>query len=1197
MQCSVCGHENASDAKFCAQCGTALTATCPVCSHDVEPDAKFCSNCGSALAVDDEPPGDQDLSRYVPEALLHKIRAARAGGAMRGERRTVTMLFADIEGSTAAAERLDPEEWAEVVNGAFEHLIAPVYRYEGTLARLQGDAILAFFGAPIAHEDDPIRAVHAGLEMLDSIRGYADDVRRRTSVPIAIRIGINTGLVVVGEVGSDLRVEYTALGDAINVAARMEQTADPGTVRITEHTAGLLEEVFSLTEIGPVEVRGRSDPVTALRVDGVAAAGAPEVAAAPLVGRDRERAELSGVLERLEAGVGGVTTIVGEAGIGKSRLLATMRDDAEGRFAVAGTSDAPGDIAWFEGHARSFDTGVPYAPFLDGAVRWLGLVELSDAAAYRRISEGVARVRGEPDPDMTTYLAHVAGAPLPDEGAALVEALETPVLHDRTTDAIVSYLEAEAARRPLVIVLDDLHWADALSLVLAERLIASAERVPIALVLTLRPVHDEPAWRLVETATREAAHRHTPIQLDVLEPAAADALLEMLLGEHSLSPEEREQLLQRADGNPLFVEELAGSLGDAAASDVPTSLSGLLSARLDRLDEDGRLVTEVAAVVGREFEPDAVAALVDDVDVDTTLAALVRHGVLAERRRLPRPLFAFRHALIQEAAYNTVLLRDRREMHGRLARYLEDTHPDVPHEIARHHLGSDTPDAAFPWLVEAGTRANRAMALAEAIRLFTTALDHVPADADPDDIAGVHLGLGEAYSLVPDLDQASAAYQSLVEIGRETGRPSLQVRALNRLGFNAAVIGADFNAAADYLDHARTVAEDAGDELGLAEYHMNACFVAVAQGELESAIQHDEETARLGTAQGVDRIRVAGLVRRAMNLVAAAEFDRIEAALDEARRAAEEIGDAESVAVLAANGEALLRERDGDLAASLEQMTDAAKTLHRYGSFYTAIVEAHAGRTTGLLGDIEAAISLLAQAVRTAEDKGQAFVTGGASATLCLYYTICGDDQAATDHRERALETLALPVGDYLASTVWAELGYAAIERRAWSEAEADLTLGLQASSSSRFWERPRLLAGAARTALEEGDTDRASQLVEEAVSYASARGMQVYGPLLGYTSGLIARGEGDLARAAAELADADAGAGRSGMRLLAGDIAAARAEVAAAVGQDDEAAMHRQRRERLIAEIADGVADPDLRDGFLARMQAASVTSPEPPG
>ena len=274
MTCTNCQTENPAGAAFCMQCGARLPQACASCGTSLPPEAAFCFSCGArvategapAAAVDsasapaspENPPEDRRLRAFIPPELLAKLESATSG--IQGERRRVTMLFCDVSGSTAAAQHLDPEDWAEIMNGAFEHLIAPVYRYEGTLARLMGDAVLAFFGAPIAHEDDPERAVRAGLEIAAAVAGYRAEVRRRWGVDFDVRVGINTGLVVVGAMGSDLRVEYTAMGDAVNVAARMEQTARPGSVQVSEQTQRLLRPLFEFEDLGAVEVRGRDEP-------------------------------------------------------------------------------------------------------------------------------------------------------------------------------------------------------------------------------------------------------------------------------------------------------------------------------------------------------------------------------------------------------------------------------------------------------------------------------------------------------------------------------------------------------------------------------------------------------------------------------------------------------------------------------------------------------------------------------------------------------------------------------------------------------------------------------------------------------------------------------------------------------------------------------------------------------------------------
>jgi class 3 adenylate cyclase len=296
MVCPSCSHKNRPGAKFCENCGAKLEFVCPNCGTTNRPGAKFCDNCGTGLTgdaasphVESQPEPESGVTQPIPGDLADKLTTARLNRAMLGERRIVTMLFCDVTGSTSVAERLDPEEWREIINGAFEYMIAPIYRYEGTLARLMGDAILAFFGAPIAHEDDPHRAVLAGLEIVNGIEPYWKSIEEKWGSRLNVRIGINTGLVVVGAVGSDLKMEYTAIGDAINLAARMEQTAGPGVVQVSENTYRLAAPLFEWETLGVQEIRGRAEPVQAYRP--IRAREAPgrlrgiEGLTSPLIGR------------------------------------------------------------------------------------------------------------------------------------------------------------------------------------------------------------------------------------------------------------------------------------------------------------------------------------------------------------------------------------------------------------------------------------------------------------------------------------------------------------------------------------------------------------------------------------------------------------------------------------------------------------------------------------------------------------------------------------------------------------------------------------------------------------------------------------------------------------------------------------------------------------------------------------------------
>ncbi len=434
MNCPNCQIANPEGARFCFNCGTAMQIACSNCGTQLAPAARFCFNCGQPVKRDQEPgvggqgsgareqvsvapsvadpqpasPGpsvDSRLQQYIPKELLGKLQAARANRSMAGERRIVTVLFCDVKGSTSMAEMLDPEEWAEIMNGAFEYLIKPVYKYEGTLARLMGDAILAFFGAPIGHEDDPRRATLAGLEIVESIKPYRERVKRERGFDFDVRVGINTGLVVVGEVGSDLRVEYTAMGDAVNVAARMEQAAEPGTVLISRNTHKAISKLFDFESLGELEVKGKSEPVAAYRVigarEGAVAERGIDGLSSPLVGRERELRMLQLKVGETLGGSGQIVSVTGEAGLGKSRLLAELR------------KTLPPSIHWHEGRSLSYETNTPYAPFIDLFTEHFELrADDTDEQKYEKVRSGVEEALPGQSDMVAPFLASMMGIKL-----------------------------------------------------------------------------------------------------------------------------------------------------------------------------------------------------------------------------------------------------------------------------------------------------------------------------------------------------------------------------------------------------------------------------------------------------------------------------------------------------------------------------------------------------------------------------------------------------------------------------------------------------------------------------------------------------------------------------------------------------------------------------------------------------------------
>ncbi|MGH2379051.1 MAG: AAA family ATPase [Candidatus Limnocylindria bacterium] len=583
---------------------------CPNCGTVAAAGSRFCPSCGATLTestLDSE--RRARLAAATPAPLADKMRSRSESG----ERRVVTALFADIVGSTALVDAMDAEDWTALVNEAFEFMSRAIYRYEGTIARLMGDAILAFFGAPVAHEDDPQRAVRCALDMVQAIdERIGSRVRRERGLEFRIRAGVNTGEAVVGMVGTDLMYEYTAMGDAVNVAARLQAAAAPGTVLAAEATYRLVAPIVEAADRGGLELKGKAGPVRAFEIQGIRAvpAGVRGLAGirSALVGRDRELARLTELLEVVRAGQGRAACLIGEPGIGKSRLLGELR---------AATRARDDSIGWIEGRCLSYGQGLPYHLVLD-LLR--SLAGIGPAADERELAAGLERATadllGEAGPDAYLYLAHLAGLPLAPERAAQVTTLEMEAVK-RYVASLHQLLRAMADRAPLVLVFEDVHWADAASVDVILQLMPLAHELPLLCVVTSRPERTAEGWRLITTTRDMFGEALVEMQLAALSAEDSGRLVANLLDIESLPEGVRELILAKAEGNPFFVEEVIRMLidrgvivqregrwvatGEVAGIEIPDTLQGLLLARIDRLSPGARRTIRTASVIGRRF--------------------------------------------------------------------------------------------------------------------------------------------------------------------------------------------------------------------------------------------------------------------------------------------------------------------------------------------------------------------------------------------------------------------------------------------------------------------------------------------------------------------------------------------------------------------------------------------------------------------
>jgi class 3 adenylate cyclase/tetratricopeptide (TPR) repeat protein len=868
MLCQQCGTQLLAGKRFCPGCGAATPDGCPSCGVPIHPSWRFCVDCGATLGlvaeVAERPPSAAERARQIgrpwrniPAPLAEKIRSA---GAVPGERKRTTVLFCDLVGSTAIAEAIDPEEYRELLDRYLELAFAQIDRYEGFVNQLAGDGLMALFGAPITHEDEAERAVRAALGICEAVSRLGAERSEMQEHHLEVRIGINTGIVVVGTVGNDLKMDYTAIGDTTNLAARLQGLAAPGTILISESTARLVEGRFEVDPIGPLRVKGKSEVIRAYEVRAALESAMPMAIAkvrglTPLVGRAEELKQLEACFDRFRSGLGQVVVVVADDGSGKSRLVYEFRNLIEGTQATV-----------FEARCSSLTHNLAYEPWNAMLRTFLG-ISTSDSA--EEVWRKVAAITG-PDglvaEEHAPYVRRIFGV----KTAEIAAEAGDVTLH-RMLEAYGGVIRGAAARRPTVMIIEDLHWMDEASRGALQKVMSHVDQGRVMLVVTHRPDHQH------ELRSKAAI---TQLRLGPIAETDAIQIIRARAG-GDVPRALAERILVRAEGNPFYLEELTRSLveegvlrndGDGVVVTrpveeirIPDTVQEVLGARLDRLGASAKRVAQVAAVLGRQFSRDRIEALLQeesiDLDLDVELASLERSGIIHRKGGVGADEFRFGESLTQQVAYEGLLNRERRRLHDRVAMLLLAGGGELDAtEIARigYHLshGEDTTRGVHK-LLEAAENAVALPVYGVAVRLYRQAWTLAEAALEDGtqttelEEAALRAATGVVHTMVlyssVDLSGDEDIATRGIELATKLGNKVASARLHSDLGFLVASADRDrFAEGLAMIRRAVAIAEESGEELEQTRLMRDLCWAYLLDGRLEDAsLQIDQTLANL----------------------------------------------------------------------------------------------------------------------------------------------------------------------------------------------------------------------------------------------------------------------------------------------------------------------------------------------------------------
>ena len=1026
MGCVSCGFENSAEAKFCGRCGARIDIKCQKCGEINPPTHKFCSECGHALGKGIEVGKEssslnlEEPQSYIPKHLADKILIDKS--SLEGERKQVTVLFADTSSFTALSEKLDPEEVRSLMNSVLRLLIDEVHHYEGTINKFTGDGVMALFGAPIAQEDHATRAVNAALGIQRSLRSYAEELKRKHDFDLKMRIGINTGLVVVGSIGNDLRMEYTAMGDTVNLASRLEGLAEPGTILISESTFKLVKDYFKCNPHEETRVKGKSHPLTAYYATGRTGRKGRfdlslERGLTKFVGREKELGLVSDLLEKVKDGRGQIACIVGEAGVGKSRMIHEFKSMIQRE-----------EVTYLEGHCISYGKSFSYLPIVE---MLKNNFQIDDDDNDEEIKTKVENAINRMDDKLKDAIPLVLELLSVKTDYDILKNLDAGQKRQAIFEALKGMTFWGSGIKPIVMVIEDLHWIDKTSEEFFNSIAGSIGSERIMLLFTCRPGF---AHSFVNKPY------YNQIALTSLSTGECRILVESILQGGKISEDIMEVIINRTGGNALFVEEVTRSLLDSgiiiksdggftidkevSQIEVPSTIQDIIMARIDRLEEDRKATLQIGSVIGREFNFKILqkVALLNDNELRDQLLALMSSDLIYERGVFPDSDYFFKHALTHEVAYASLLVQKRKELHDRVGKTIEEMHPTRLEEfygvLAHHFSRTDNIEKAVHYLTLAGKKANKVLSTDEALTNFGEALELLDqmdrTESNNRKRIEILFEIENIYDNIAKRDEQKKILDDIITLSKEKNDESRLSDGYIKQAELLSVMG-EFQKAKEICQSALTLKRKIGDRIGEGKALRGMGFIHWRSADYKDALKYHKEALNVHRevgsteAEGFELISLGEVYRKL------GQYDNALSNLHESLRIHREGRNITGQNVSAFNIGNVYQEM-GDYKACAEYYQESWRIIKESGlksfnSYAHLLVPISLANACSRLGNYSDSLQYYNEALDISRGLGDQSEEGNILSYIAAVHSILGNHKESLDHYQEALR-IFIALGD-----------------------------------------------------------------------------------------------------------------------------------------------------------------------------------------